>query len=523
MARQSKVALATINFPGNHSIAFSSNSARDSWFDGRERVEFSDLSYVRPDRIQVQAKLDTIRGRNIGYYFNEIGIRIYFRVTGMEYLSENSTVIHIETDVLMTYLPSSTMQASFIERSNESPSSIFDSDVPEIQYRGGFSHTLLGTFGTPQEYGYFAQAAGDWEPGTQSLYHTEYEPKSFNDSNASIISFMSMFKFFDNESDFQVFIQQYATAGTGDRLVSAGAFPKADLTYSEINSSTSHVALIGSVRNTTTISVETGLNTRIAKDNVTVVIAEVDNFANQIEVPITELSGGSLQLVYVTDPISQQRHYAVLSGADGDNELKYRITINTGASLPTVNLPYYMAVRNIETDLSAQQANLLIGSAQSIGSAALTGAGAGAFVGGPVGALAGGLIGGTGAALATATSGIQNIVSAGAALEKAKTLSPTVSGNPTGFGVFANRNVGVNIFLKEPNGSGLQQLTDYYRFFGYNKSRILTPQVKSGTKFYVGNVNGLFPGASASEIAIIRSLFASGVWIWANEGSVFNY
>lgn len=527
MARLSKVALGFISTPSNHVIAFANNAARDAWFDGRAKLEFTNMSYIREEGIRVEAVLDALRQYNFGYYKNESGDRIFFRITDMKYLSENTTLLIVEKDVLMTYLPGCTMQPSFIERSNDAPSSIFDSDVPEIQYAGGFQHTLLDTFGTPQEHSFFLQVSGSDEPDGQDSVTTLYKPKNFSNDADVDIFYGSMFRVFpgiDEGGACVDFLSGYMENGTSDRIVAAGTLPTADVSYAESVGEVEGVmaAYITAVRATKTVSVSSALNTRIAKDNVTVVIAEVDNFANQIEIPITELSGGSLQLVSVSDPISQQRHYAVLSGADGDNELKYRITINTGASLPSIFLPYYQAVRNIETDLGAQQTNNLIGGASGALSGAITGATVGA-IGGPIGMLGGAAIGASGAILSTATNAIQNKVSANAALEKAKRLTPTVSGVATGFGVFANRSIGVNIFLKEPNGTGLNQLTDYYRFFGYNKSRVLTPSVKSGTHFYLGNVNGNFPGASAADTQIIRNMFNSGVWIWADEGSLYGY
>jgi hypothetical protein len=520
MARLSKVSLGNISIPGNHSLAFANNSTRDAWFDGRAHQDYNNLTYNRETGIFLEGVMDNFRGFNFGYYKNESGDRIYFRVVKMTYISENTTLIEIEKDVLLTYLPTSNMMPSFIERSNELPTSIYDSDVPEVQYNGGFTHTLLDTFGTPPENSFFLQVSGGQAPDSHDSPTTLYKPKNFSNDQASELFYGSMFRVFpgiDAGGACVDFISGYMTNGTGDRIVAAGTIPTADVSYAESVGEVDNVmaAFVTAVRQTKAVGVSTGLNTRIAKDNVTVVIAEEGNFANQIEIPISELSGGTLTLVSVSDPISQQRHYGILSGADGDNELKYRITINTGASLPSINLPYYMAVRNIETDLSAQQTNNLVGGA----SQALSGAVAGFAVGGPIGAIAGTL----GAGLQTATSAIQNQVSANAALEKAKRLTPNVSGTPSGFGVFANRFVGINIFLKEPSGSGLSQLQDYYRFFGYNKSRILTPSVKSGTKFYVGNVNGQFPGASATDTAIIRSLFETGVWIWANEGAFFSY
>jgi hypothetical protein len=531
MARLAKVVFSFIPVPGNHTISFSNNGERDAWFDGRDKTEYPDMVYIRQEGIQVDVNLDTARQWNFGYYQNESSDRIYFRVTDLKYINENNTLITIEKDVLLTYLPESTMQPSFIERSNDQPTTIFDNDVPEIQYHGGFTYTQLDFFGTLQEHSYFLQVSGGSEPDDQYVATTLFQPKNFDNDSDNDIVYGSMFRVFPGTDSGSCvdFLSPYMEKGTGDRIVSAGTIPTADVSYSEnVEAPTLGLpgqlnAYVQGVRQTKTVSVSTGINTRIAKDNVTIVIAEMDNFANQIEIPITELSGSSIQLVSVSDPISQQRHYAMLSGADGSNELKYRITINTGATLPSMNLPYYMAVRNIETDLGAQQLNNLIGGGSSAISGAATGAAGGAVVGGPAGAIAGAVAGVAGAALSTATSAIQNQVSANAALEKAKRMTPTVSGTPTGFGVFANRAIGVNIFIKEPSGSGLSQLEDYYRFFGYNKSRILTPNVKSGTHFYIGNVNGNFPKASAMDATVIRSLFSSGVWIWEDEGSFFSY
>jgi len=523
MARLSKVSLSHINIPGNHCFAFINNAARDSWFDGRTKQDYDNMSYLREDDIQIPVKMDAVRQYNFGYYFNETGDRIYFRITNMLYINENNTLLQIEKDVLLTYLPTSNMQPSFIERSNEIPSSIFDSDVPEIQYNGGFTYTLLDTFGSSSNFDFFVQQAGSSDPDIQASYWTKVVAKNFNDDETEVI-FPSRFMFMDDPADFSTVAGIYAQAGTGDRLLSAGFLPSDDYvqTLDNTGEPTDLGSVLESVRNTKTVSVSTSINNRIAKDNVTIVIAEIDNFANQIEIPISELSGGSIGLVSVSDPITQQRHYAVLSGADGDNELKYRIVINVGGSLPSMNLPAYMAMRNIETDLGAQQTNNAIGGASSITSGGAQGGVVGS-VGGPVGAIGGAAAGAASAGVTTATNAIQNEVSAAAALEKAKRLAPTVSGTLAGFGIFANRSLGVNIFIKEPSGSGLSQLQDYYRFFGYNKSRIITPTVTSGTKFYQGNVNGNFPGASATDTAIIRSLFNTGVWIWTNEAAEFDY
>lgn len=529
MARLSKVVLSHITIPGNHTITFETNAARDSWFDGRTKTEYTNLTYVKQEGIQLDVNLDTARQYNFGYYKNEIGDRIYFRVVDNRYVNENTTLMTIEKDVLMTFLPTSTMYPSFIERSNDTPSSLFDSDVPELQYNGGFTYTQLDFFGTLQAHSFFLQLSGAPAPSDQYECLTHFNPKNFDNDITSTITFGSMFRIFDgNDMDFDHVtnvLDSYMHNGTADRIVSAGTVPTDDIAYDEYIDTTDKkmVALVHGVRQTKTVNVSSSINTRIAKDNSTIVIAEMDNFANKIEIPISELSSESIQLVSVSDPISQQRHYGILSGIDGSNELKYRITINTGTSLPSMNLPYYMAVRNIETDLGAQQANNLIGGISGGISGAVAGGAGGAALGGGAGAVVGAVGGLLNAALTTATTALQNEVSAKAALEKAGRMTPSVSGTPSGFGVFANRAIGVNIFIKEPSGTGLQQFVDYYRFFGYNKNRIVTPTVKTGTHFYSGNVNGNYPGASANDAATIRALFSSGVWLWDSESAFFGY
>src|SRR6266567_3043886 len=105
MARLSKVSLAHIDIPSNHSIAFANIAARDAWFDGRSHEDFTNLYYNREEQgINVDRRPEEVKDYNFGYYLNEGGRRIYFRVVNTVYINENNLTINIERDVLMKFL-----------------------------------------------------------------------------------------------------------------------------------------------------------------------------------------------------------------------------------------------------------------------------------------------------------------------------------------------------------------------------------------------------------------------------------
>ncbi len=87
-------------------LTFANISAQSSYFASTVAKTFTDYNYVRKDGyIVVDAPIDTIRDCNYLFYNNTgFSNRTYYCfISKMEYVSENSTRIYLETDCFQTY------------------------------------------------------------------------------------------------------------------------------------------------------------------------------------------------------------------------------------------------------------------------------------------------------------------------------------------------------------------------------------------------------------------------------------
>lgn len=106
-----------------HQLDFANINAQANYFDGIAVKTYTNYTYVRKDQTIVVAEpIDNIRDCNYLFYVNTgySNKRYYAFITGMDYLSANSTQIHIKTDCFQTYQFSLAYYKSFVERSHVS-------------------------------------------------------------------------------------------------------------------------------------------------------------------------------------------------------------------------------------------------------------------------------------------------------------------------------------------------------------------------------------------------------------------
>jgi hypothetical protein len=97
-------------------IRFGSSEDQQSYFMGKQKYLLSQYSYVRQDHyIKVALNYEDLFNVNYVMYLNK-NKWIYAFVTHKEYLNENATALHIETDVYQTYLFDVTILDSFVVR-----------------------------------------------------------------------------------------------------------------------------------------------------------------------------------------------------------------------------------------------------------------------------------------------------------------------------------------------------------------------------------------------------------------------
>ena len=125
-----------------HTLYFSSISAQTSYFKSRKKFdEPANFSYQRKDKIIRYSKdYDDVVGCNYVMYKNSAySSKWYYAfITKMEYINDGLTAIHIETDVLQTWMFDYTVKKSFVEREHCNDDTIGLHTVPEQLETGDY-------------------------------------------------------------------------------------------------------------------------------------------------------------------------------------------------------------------------------------------------------------------------------------------------------------------------------------------------------------------------------------------------
>jgi len=122
---------------------FANASAQQSYFQSKivASYNYSDFTYQRKDHIiRIPTIYDNIYNCNYVMYQNSKYSNKWFYafITKMEYINDGRTDIHIETDVIQTWLFDYTLKASFVEREHTNNDAIGNNTVPENLELGSY-------------------------------------------------------------------------------------------------------------------------------------------------------------------------------------------------------------------------------------------------------------------------------------------------------------------------------------------------------------------------------------------------
>lgn len=129
-------------------------AAQTAWFNAHtvQSYNYGDFTYQRKDgiiRVPVNAEYLYSRGVNYCYYCNShYGDKIFYcYIERIEFLNENTTALHIKTDVFQTWLFDMTLKTSFVARQTVLNDDLFKHTLPEPlptpEYVIKESHSLL--------------------------------------------------------------------------------------------------------------------------------------------------------------------------------------------------------------------------------------------------------------------------------------------------------------------------------------------------------------------------------------------
>ena len=119
-----------------NTLYFTSKANQQSYFASKKVTEFDneDFSYVRKDQtIIVEQHIDKIMNCNYVMYQNSYYSDKWFYcfIKDMKYIHDGATEIHIETDVIQTWMFDYTIKPSFVEREHVNDDTIGLHTIPE--------------------------------------------------------------------------------------------------------------------------------------------------------------------------------------------------------------------------------------------------------------------------------------------------------------------------------------------------------------------------------------------------------
>ena len=126
-----------------NTLYFANASAQQSYFQSKVigSYSYNDFTYQRKDNIiRIPEIYDNICHCNYVMYQNTNYSNKWFYafVTDLEYINDGRTDIHIETDVIQTWLFDYNVKASFIEREHVSSDTIGEHTIPENFEKGEY-------------------------------------------------------------------------------------------------------------------------------------------------------------------------------------------------------------------------------------------------------------------------------------------------------------------------------------------------------------------------------------------------
>jgi len=523
MQRVGRVGLCNYNGNPVNVIDFPSPAARDGYFDGKSLI-LDNLSYVKNNTVQVAIDYETARQYNYLYFagVNNESIRYYAFIRDIRYVNNNNTEITFDTDLLMTYLSWSTPLNSFIRRFSGNVLSADTKSIPDIVYNGEYDYQLITSLGNvPGESLVCVGAAGiPNSGGAPSAALSEYYISNLNTPNAQLVFIPILYSFFEEWTNFRTFMYSFAQNEQMDLVVDAFIVPKIDVD----EDSPSSFGFGNIVRQWPTISIPSvsSFDPRIVADNFTIVIAQRGNFENRIEIPYSELSGNTLTVKSVSQPIAGTRQYYVTGGLDGADSMRYLISIPTSMGLPTSDNAFGRQRSMIQTNFEAKSSTMAIDKI----SAAAAGAGvavASGAMGNPLG-VAAGIGAAAGSLLSIPLEQAKLDIEMDAALTNAKFAGIQVSGNLTAESVISSALIGVDVFLKKVPVAAATKMASFYRTNGYVYNQTMTPAIKNSIKaYYEGTLHFATARGTMEERLRMEALFDKGVWLWPSESGMYNY
>lgn len=524
-------------------LTFASKNAQTTYFASTVVKSFDNNTYIRKDGgIKVDCNIETIRQCNYLYYQNTgFDTRIYYCfITSMEYVSEDSTLVHFETDCFQTWYFDLVYKPCFVEREHVADDTVGANTVPEGLETGDYiSNNQQNVSPLASDISWisgYTYEGGNYMIAFQvtELLASFYSVANVAQNYNGIYSGLFILGV-DNASDALDFIRGYDSEGKSSAIVSCfityphffnAGYTQAVGTHGY--SVTLYPAKTGDQNTILKLGITMGtgmdfatLNGYTPKNNKLKTYPYcyylVDNNAGNTAVYKNELFHRTTQLANPTfdirGAIGQGNSIKLIpKNYNGDDTVNgnYQEGLQAG-KLPVCawNSDYYL---NWVTQNAINMNTNVVTSTVS-------------------GAISGGLYGGVvGAGVGAVTSGLMAVINNIARTETAKIMPDQAKGNTN----VSDLNIGYygwsspslfNIRAMSIRAEYARIIDEFFNMFGYKVNRVKTPQFSSRTYWnYVKTVDCNIEGDIPQEdLQIVRNMFNKGCTFWHGATNMYNY
>ena len=487
-----------------NTLYFANANAQQTYFQSRiiGSYSYNDFSYQRKDQIiRIPEHYDNIYNCNYIMYQNSAYNNKWFYafVTDLEYINDGRTDLHIETDVMQTWMFDYTVKSSFVEREHVSSDTVGEHTVPENVELGEYISNGYITDDTLDDFVYILQVT-EFVNGNKPLatnFGGVYAP-----GGAYICK---------TASEVVNIIQALDGAGKGDAVTNVYIVPDVvvyDSTPGDIQygGQSSPVNYNIEIDKQTTLNGYTPKNKKLLtypynylvldNNNGTSNILQYEHFSTNncvFEVNGVPTVGGSIKCT--------PKNYKGQSRFDQEG-----IMCGKFPTCGWVNDMYtnWLTQNGVNIGLGIASSGL-----QLVGGLGLMASGGGALAG-----------------ASSVTSGALGIASTIGQVYQHSLIPNSSRGNINGGDINTCKNMNKFYFMKMSIKSEYAEIIDkYFDMFGYKVNMVKVPNKNHRSKYWYTktinvNINGDIP---QSDMQKIKSCYNNGITFWKNASEIENY
>lgn len=495
-----------------HTLYFENAAAQQQYFQSRIVKSYTDFSYQRKDKIiRIPEQYDSIYNVNYVMYQNAAYSNKWFYafVTDLEYINDGRTDLHIETDVIQTWLFDYQIKESFVEREHTDNDTIGNNIVDEGLELG--EYVANGKYNDPNMDDIASDLCYIMGTTVGTILDGDKFPAIGGDVYNGIYSGVKYYRF-DNPSAIDIILEAYANHGQSDAVTGIFMIPKV---LAPLNQESQERQVASS--NTTkdyeiTVNKVYGLNNYVPKNN------KLKTFPFCYILASNNQGGNAIY--HYEDFNSEQCKFTVRCALTPGGSIRMTprkfkgVEYNDEESINLGKFPICNYANDMYTNwLTQNSVNLatsfISSGAQVIGGVAAIATGAGAVAG--TGMVANGLL------------GITNTLGE---IRKASLVPPQVQGNLNCGDVVTSSNTNnFHFYYMSIKRSYAQIIDRYFDMFGYKTNLVKIPNTAHRSKYWFTktldvNIDGNIP---QNDMQKIKNCYNNGITFWRNASEIQDY